>query len=141
MKVTSKPFRVCVASLAWATLLILTGRDRIVTTADDGAGATSEDSWTAMRKKAAHQERRIIFNNNDGDDAVYECKEATPEALLECRTTALAGTQVDTIFYCTWCSGFSYFTHRTKIGSIFTCREDKLSNNRVAEFVERGTDP
>ena len=140
MKVTSKPFRVCVACLAWATLLILTGRDRIVTTADDGAGATSEDSWTAMRKKAAHQERRIIFNN-DGDDAVYECKEATPEALLECRTTALAGTQVDTIFYCTWCSGFSYFTHRTKIGSIFTCREDKLSNNRVAEFVERGTDP
>ncbi len=57
-----------------------------------------------QRKKAVHRTRRIIFNN-DGNEPVYYCKEATPDALLACRTTALAGTQVDSIFYCTWSSG------------------------------------
>eukprot|EP00825_Cyclidium_porcatum_P049125 TRINITY_DN8418_c0_g1_i2.p1 TRINITY_DN8418_c0_g1~~TRINITY_DN8418_c0_g1_i2.p1 ORF type:complete len:499 (+),score=6.94 TRINITY_DN8418_c0_g1_i2:403-1899(+) len=101
------------------------------------------------RQKLAHRQRRIIFNN-DGDDVVYECKKATPEALLACRTTPLLGSQVDSISYCTWCSGYSYFTHRTKLGQIFdlTANPDHpdnktggLSRNKMAEFVKQGTDP
>ena len=101
------------------------------------------------RQKMAHRQRRIIFNN-DGDDVVYECKEATREALLAARTTPLLGSQVDSISYCTWSSGFSYFTHRTKLGQIFDSTADPvhpdnktggLSKNKTAEFIKQGTDP
>jgi len=118
--------------------------------AQDGPkDAGKEREMKELRKKLAHRQRRIIFNN-DGDDAVYECKEATPEALLECRTTPLLGSQVDTIFYCTWCSGFSYFTHRTKVGQVFDCTANPvhpdnkgggLSKNKTADFIKQGTDP
>lgn len=63
------------------------------------------------RKKMAARRRRIIFNN-DGDDIagarpasgkIRSREEAalatTPEGLLSIRTTALLGTQVDSIFY------------------------------------------
>jgi hypothetical protein len=113
---------------------------RLAISAQAAAGTRDEDGWKQKRKEAAHRKRRIIFNN-DGDDVVYECKKATPEALLECRTTPLLGTQVDSIFYCTWSSGFSYFTHRTKVGQIFTCKEDKLANNKTDQFIAQGTDP
>ena len=103
-------------------------------------GSVSDEEWKLERRQAAHRQRRIIFNN-DGCDAVYKCDEATAEALLECRTAALVGTQVDTIFYCTWCSGFSNFTHRTKIGHIFTSKGEQLANNKVDQFVAQGTDP
>ncbi|HOQ29349.1 MAG TPA: hypothetical protein PLH36_11480, partial [Armatimonadota bacterium] len=57
------------------------------------------------RSRLAHRTRRIIFNN-DGNEPVYYLKEATAKELLDCRTTALKGTHVDSIFYCTWSSGF-----------------------------------
>jgi len=43
-----------------------------------------------MRREAARRARRIIFNN-DGDDAVYECDEPTPENLLAQRTSRVPG--------------------------------------------------
>ncbi|MFI4851237.1 MAG: family 10 glycosylhydrolase [Gimesia chilikensis] len=97
-------------------------------------------SMKAQRKKAAWKKRRIIFNN-DGNEPVYYLKEATPKALLDVRTSPLADSQVDAIFYCTWSSGFSYFTHDTKVGSLFTETGNKLSNNKTAELIERGHDP
>jgi hypothetical protein len=109
--------------------------------AADGITSTRDEArWKEERKKAAHRRRRIIFNN-DGCDAVYYTNQATPEALLACRTSPLAGTHVDTIFYCTWCSGFSNFTHRTRIGHVFTRTESQLSNNKVDRFIAQGTDP
>ena len=101
-----------------------------------------------QRKKAAHRQRRVIFNN-DGNEPVYYCKEATAPALLECRTTALVGTHVDSIFYCTWSSGFGMFTHNTKVGEVFTCKANPpgaanktgFSTNKTADFIEQGTDP
>jgi hypothetical protein len=115
--------------------------------AEGSAKPATLDQLRDVRKKAAQRHRRIIFNN-DGNDAVYDCKAATPEALLACRTTALLGKQVDTISYCTWSSGFGYFTHRTKLGDVFTTTDvagdpDKIgfSNNKTAEFLKQGTDP
>jgi hypothetical protein len=101
-----------------------------------------------LRKEAAHKTRRIIFDN-DGNEPVYYCDEATPKALLDRRTTALLGSQVDTIVYCTWSSGFSYFTHNTKVGAVFTCKEEEaskgpgsgFSKNKTQEFIDQGTDP
>ncbi|WP_417384934.1 hypothetical protein [Gimesia sp.] len=101
---------------------------------------SQQQSMKAAREKAAWKKRRIIFNN-DGNEPVYSLKEATPQALLDVRTSPLKGSQVDTIFYCTWSSGFSYFTHDTKVGSVFTEKADKLSNNKTAELIQGGHDP
>jgi len=101
-----------------------------------------------LRKEAAHRPRRIIFDN-DGNEPVYYCKDASPQALLDCRTTGLLGSQVDTIMYCTWSSGFGYFTHNTKVGTIFACTDEEpskgpgsgFSKNKTREFIDQGTDP
>ena len=136
MHVRAAVIMACLTSV----VLLVSVCSRGVTAADDSAKITNLEELKQQRKKAAKRRRRIIFNN-DGCDAVYFSKAATPEALLECRTTALVGTQVDTIFYCTWCSGFSNFTYNTKIGRVFTCTESQLSNNKVGQFIEQGTDP
>jgi len=93
-----------------------------------------------LRKKVAWKKRRIIYDN-DGNEPVYYCKDATPQSLLDCRTTGLVGTQVDTVLYCTWSSGFSYFTHNTKVGQVFDRTEEKFSNNKTREFLDKGLDP
>src|SRR5437016_14504052 len=87
--------------------------------APDKAGANEQagDAFKQQRREAANRKRRVIFNN-DGDEIVYECHAATVEDLLNARTTALAGTQVDSIFYCTWSSAFSMFTHDTKVRKV-----------------------
>ncbi|MEA1950066.1 MAG: family 10 glycosylhydrolase [Planctomycetota bacterium] len=99
------------------------------------------------RKIAAEKQRRIVFNN-DGNEPVYYCKEATAEELLKCRTTGLLGSHVDSIFYCTWSSGFGYFTHATKLGYVFDTTDvagdpkgKGFSTNKTAEFIKRGSDP
>ena len=91
------------------------------------------------RKAAAHRKRRIIFNN-DGDDACYHNKKGTAEGLLDIRTTPLLGSQVDTILYST-ASCFPSFIHNTKIGEVFTCRENKFQHNCVPALIAQGTDP
>ena len=101
-----------------------------------------------LRHEAAHKERRIIFDN-DGNEVVYYMDEATPEALLKKRTTGVVGTQVDTIVYCTWSSGFSYFTHNTKAGVPFVStapEPDKgpdsgFSRNKAQALFDKGLDP
>ncbi|MEX1039981.1 MAG: hypothetical protein WDZ51_05095 [Pirellulaceae bacterium] len=94
----------------------------------------------ADRKEAAHRERRIIFNN-DGNEPIYLCRDTTPEELLRHRTTPLADTHVDTIFYCTWSSGFGMFTHDTKVGHLFKTKEDLFSKNMIEKMLAAGTDP
>jgi hypothetical protein len=65
------------------------------------------------RKEAAHRKRRIIMNN-DGNDArgVRAGEEKTPETFLSRRSTALVGSQVDAIFYCT--GVFNLYTHKSE---------------------------
>ena len=94
----------------------------------------------AQRQQAAARQRRVIFNN-DGNEPVYLCKTTSPEELLSFRTTPLAGSHVDAIFYCTWSSGFGMFTHFTKVGQIFTTREGRFTNNCMPEFIEKRIDP
>lgn len=101
-----------------------------------------------LRHEAAHKDRRIIFDN-DGNEVVYYMDEATPEALLKKRTTGVLDTHVDTIVYCTWSSGFSYFTHNTKAGVPFVSTapepgkgpDSGFSNNKAQALFDQGLDP
>ena len=101
----------------------------------------------AMRKELAQRKRRVWLNH-DGCDAFsfdrrrIEGRTAEPQDLLDVRTTPLAKTHVDTLSYCTICSGFSNFTHRTKIGHVLL--EDSPTPNRVnitKDLIAQGTDP
>jgi len=100
----------------------------------------------AQRKSLAHHSFGIIANN-DGCDVLYfpEGTPVTPRTFLAQRTTALAGTQVGAIAYCTISSGFSFFTHNTKVGSLLTRQpvEYGLSKGRrnvAEELIKQGAD-
>ncbi len=98
------------------------------------------DELRALRRELAHRKRPLIFNN-DGDDVVYECRKPTVEEFLKARTTGLVGTGCDCVFYCTWSSGFGMFTHRTRVGEIFTSREGIFKHNITADLIAQDTDP
>jgi hypothetical protein len=100
----------------------------------------STDELQQMRREAAQRERRIIFNN-DGCDATHYAIEATPEALLEVRTSPLIGSQVDTIFYCTNRGTFARHSHKSEAAETFLVTEGRFENNIMPELIERGTDP
>jgi Glycosyl hydrolase-like 10 len=110
--------------------------------------AMSPDKLQQLRKAAAHRQRRIIYDN-DGNEPVYYLDSTDADMFLEKRTKGVLGTQVDTIVYCTWSSGFSIFTHNTKIGEIFDCTAEEpekgpgsgFSKNKTGQFIEEGTDP
>ena len=111
----------------------------------DGRPPLSLAQLREARQRAAQHPRRIIFNN-DGDDCLYypRDRKVTPEGLLALRTTALAGSQVDTLDYCTISSGFSYFTHRTQAGSVLRpIRPESLvpgMRNIAQELIDQGKD-
>jgi hypothetical protein len=108
--------------------------------AELGKPIASVEELRRLRHEAVERPRRIIFNN-DGNEPVYLCQDTTPEELLRHRTTPLAGSQVDTIFYCTWSSGFGLFTHGTKVGQVFSTKEGIFSKNLAPEMLAAGTDP
>lgn len=106
----------------------------------------SVEQLRSLRKQAAHRPRRVIFNN-DGCDCLYYPRDqkATVEGFLALRTTELAGTQVDTISYCSISSGFSNFTHRTKAGTVLTKSASEFGiqpkmRNIAQELIDQGTD-
>ncbi|MCX6992856.1 MAG: hypothetical protein NT011_06905, partial [Kiritimatiellaeota bacterium] len=94
----------------------------------------------------------IIFNN-DADDVLIVPRDlpATAESLLKLRTTALVGSQVDTIFYCSLQGPMSL--HRTKVGEMMTANASEYytegdlgkyfatRRSIIGELVAQGTDP
>jgi len=100
----------------------------------------SATSMKALRQVAAERRRRIIFNNDGGETAVL-MKSPSAQELLDLRTTPLLGSQVDSIFYCTRSSGFSLFTHHTKVGQIAGTTEGRYTNNQTVALLKAGIDP
>jgi len=102
-----------------------------------------------LRKKRgemAHRPRRIIMNN-DGCDVLYfpQKEKATVEGFLAKRTTPLADTHVDAIAFCPTSSGFSFFTHDTKVGTLLSRHGHEFgiqsnSRNIAKELIDQGTD-
>ena len=86
------------------------------------------------RQHSLNRRRRIILNN-DGGDATQGADPGTADPLdfLEVRTTPLAGSQVDTVSYCT-SRGFGMFIHATQVGQT-------VPNPAIAGMISRGTDP
>ena len=129
--------------LAGLTLAVIMGAGAF---AGEGGGPVSIEQIKALRHDAAHRTRRIIYDN-DGNEPVYYLEKADADELIDKRTRAVVGTQVDTIVYCTWSSGFGLFTHNTKVGELFTCTESEpggetgFSQNQTKAFLEQGTDP
>ena len=71
------------------------------------------NDMAAQRKLYAARHRRIIMNNDGNDTLGTRPGEThTPEAFLARRTAALAGSQVDAIFYCDGI--FDTYTHRSE---------------------------
>ena len=125
-------------AVALASLLVCADSRWCV--AQEAKTASTDASWKKLCTQALNRQRRLIFNN-DGNEPVYFCKAATEEELLKSRTSPLAGSQVDSIFYCTWSSGFGLFTHDTKAGQVFNTREAMFKENRTQEFLDHGIDP
>lgn len=123
-----------------AALLLLAvfavGQDAL---ADDSKPETIAKPDQA-RQQARDRPRRVVFNN-DGGEPVVEMKKPTAQDFLDCRTTKLAGTHVDSILYCTRTSGFGVFTHFTKIGQVFTCTEGRYAGNQMSALLQAGLDP
>jgi hypothetical protein len=94
----------------------------------------------ALRQKAAARQRHILFNNDGGEPSVL-MKSPSAKELLDLRTSALAGTQVDSIFYCTRSSGFGLFTHFTRVGQVFTSLEGRYAVNQMPALLKAGIDP
>ena len=95
----------CVISISLFLVTLLMQANLVA--AQDGKLTLSE--LHEQRTGLAQRQRRIIFNN-DGDDIIgirgldpntdrKQAMATTPEGLLKLRTAALAGSQVDTIFY------------------------------------------
>jgi len=78
-----------------------------------------------QRQQMAWRERRIIFNN-DGDDLAASTA-VTAEGLLEQRTTALLGSQVDAIwYYSTW--GMKLHHQDGAFGRLYRCPDPGGAN-------------
>lgn len=83
-------------------------------------------------------QRRIIIDN-DGGDVLY-CAGPSYEEFTASRMQGLVGTGATTLFYTPVSSGFSVFTHNTKVGSVRTLHEARHPRNITADLIAKGTD-
>ncbi|MFH1267965.1 MAG: hypothetical protein ABIK89_19785, partial [Planctomycetota bacterium] len=131
--------RAIVATLA----LVLVGNG---TAFGQPARKLSLEDLRKERKELAQRRRRIIMNN-DGCDVLYfpQKEKVTVKGFLAKRTTPLAGTHVDTIAYCSISSGFSNFTHNTKVGTVLKRHGHEYgyqpdAHNIAQDLIDLGTD-
>ncbi len=117
-----------------------------LTTSAQAAEEMSLETLRTARSALAGKDRRVIMNN-DGCDVLYFPKDEklTVEAFLAKRTTPLAGTHVDQIAFCPTSSGFSYFTHDTKVGTLLAKSGVEFgiqptARNIAKEMIDQGTD-
>ncbi len=94
------------------------------------------DELRAARTAAAHRHRRIIMNN-DGNDARTTNQAHTTESFLLNRTSPLAGSQVDAVFYCT--GVFNLYTHASEETEL-RGHGDQRAVDWAWELAKTGTD-
>ncbi len=96
----------------------------------------TQDTWYQVAREAAKNRKRRILFDNDGCDIVYFVNNVSKQSFWDCRFTGLLGTQTDTVFYCTWSSGFGFFSHNTKLASLFNTTSGIFYNNKVQAFID-----
>ncbi|MBT3379948.1 MAG: hypothetical protein HN742_03055 [Lentisphaerae bacterium] len=144
--ITTTPRKLAAGTLSIAMALLLSGCGALRN--DDGLlslGYTGQQitEHRAERARLARRPHRLVFNNDGCDAAYYPAKrEPTPTGFLDTRTTPLPGTQVDTLSYCTISSGFSLFTHNTKVGEVLDHDLGLLKGRRnlTPDLIAQGTD-
>jgi hypothetical protein len=98
----------------------------------------ADDDFASRHEQAKHRTRRVIFNN-DGDDAIYFAREATPEGLWAVRGAPVLDSQVDTMCYCVNI-GLGMFRVPVPFGELLTKEYMKGRRNITDELVAQGTD-
>ena len=133
-------------SLARLAAVLALAVGGILTPSGQAAEKMSLEELRQARSEMAGRQRRVIMNN-DGCDVLYFPKDekATVEGFLAKRTTPLAGTHVDTIAFCPTSSGFSYFTHNTRVGTVLSRSGSEFgilpdTRNIAQEMIDQGTD-
>ncbi len=106
-------------------------------------GHETADTMREARKKAAWQQRRIMYN----DDGCHVRPYTSPEEFIALRLGQIAGTQVDTISYCTGGGGL-FWGHQPEVGELvgeFVTEKDgqyvKDICSSLSALKEQGTDP
>ena len=93
------------------------------------------------RRRAAHRNRRIIYDN-DGGDAGGITGEPSAEALLAPRTRHLLNTQTDSVFYCTSGGAAALCWHDCRVPEVdvLTRSYPGRPPNVLQAFIAQGTD-
>ncbi len=100
--------------------------------------AFADDDIASKHDQAKQRIRRVIFNN-DGDDAIYFAKEASPEGLWAVRGARIVGSQVDTMCYCVNI-GLGMFRVPVPFGELLTKEYMEGRRNITDELAAQGTD-
>src|SRR5690606_35016214 len=98
----------------------------------------SSESLKAWRRPAVERERRMIFDN-DGNEA-FHIAAPDRQQFLDVRTSALAGSHVDSIFYCANAC-FGHATRDSKVWQVFTAKVPHHENNFTQVLIDAGLDP
>jgi len=88
------------------------------------------------RREASFRRRRIIMNNDGNDNPLDP---VTPEAFLDRRTTPLAASHVDSIFYCTGVNNL--YSHRSTVSEQMGVNWPIPNKEWVAALGAQGADP
>ena len=98
---------------------------------------------SVRRQEARHRQRRIVYN----DDGCYSDAYDTPEKFLSQRLRGAAGTQVDTVFFCTGVTTL-YFAHFPQVGELYgefvtesSSEPAKIGRDSLLALKKAGQDP
>ena len=124
--------------MKYSTGLRLLVISMVVLVAQTPTLAGEETTMKEVGKHAAYRHRRIIMNN-DGDDFrdTKPDEPKTAETFLSERTSALVGSQVDAIFYCT--GVFNFYTHKSDETELLK-HYSRHGNNWAWKLIQQGRD-
>ena len=120
--------------LVWASLLT-------------GIGCMTDTAWQQKRWEALNRPREVIYNNDGNEPVLWPTNQPfSIDCFLKMRTTPVAGSQVDTVFYCPISSGFGFLTANIpsadlKLRPVGGVEYLAAYTNVLQQFLDRGTDP
>jgi len=111
------------------------------------SGRQRADNWQQLRQ-AALERRRVVIYNNDGNEPVLwpTNQPFSVDYFIKMRTAVVAGSQVDSIFYCPISSGFGFLTADIPSADLKTRPVGGVEHlaaytNMLQAFIDHGTDP
>ena len=111
------------------------------------AGRAADEAWQQKRREALNRPREVIYNNDGNEPVLWPTNRPfSVGALLDMRTTPVAGSEVDTIFYCPISSGFGFLSARIpsadlKLRPVGGVAHLAAYTNVLQQILDMGTDP